>query len=244
MPNAEPVYVEAEIDVNPLRPNNSYPISISVTRDFLPTSLTAALLTDALSLHSKGLFDPGGVGGRSSDKQNESIRQCDICGLFDDKISAVSNNARDELFLELGDLREFLNEELSLELLETMELQYLKYSDDGGFYGRHVDHNAETQNVEENCRAISLLIYLCDEASSEWKEEDGGYLRCYGKNNEQTEIAPHNSTLVLFNSKLLEHEVLPTHRDRVAIVGWFLSKNENYNQEEGRKKKKKKRRKN
>ena len=60
---------------------------------------------------------------------------------------------------------------------------------------------------------------------------DGGALRLYvgadpddevGTTARQTiDVAPHSGTLVLFNSREMLHEVLPTRRPRHAISAWI-----------------------
>ena len=37
------------------------------------------------------------------------------------------------------------------------------------------------------------------------------------------DIVPEGGKLVLFDSAAVEHEVLPTQRERWAVVGWFLT---------------------
>ena len=68
---------------------------------------------------------------------------------------------------------------------------------------------------------MSLLIYLNED---DWDaKRDGGILRAHNKNNNNlTDILPCGGRLVLFDSKRLEHEVTPTKRVRLALVGWFL----------------------
>ena len=175
-----------------------------------------------------------------------TTRICDICGIFDDAEAAgPSSDARDDLLDLMADLRDLLQIDLGIRLSESMELQYLRYpGGDGndrkkkksGFYGRHFDSSPED---ESTCRRkVSLLLYLNDETWDVTK--DGGVLRAYlpqsktGKKRKRNtdgldeqrgsiqDITPTGGTLVLFDSASVEHEVLPTHRERWAVVGWFL----------------------
>jgi len=114
-----------------------------------------------------------------------------------------------------------------------------------GFYGRHFDSGGDDNMTRR--RKISLLLYLNEDG---WcAERDGGMLRAYLPHHRSTkrmktgssnidgamdtkegssaapvqDVIPEGGKLVLFDSKLVEHEVLPTNRERIAVVGWFLS---------------------
>merc|ERR1719401_2123820 len=133
----------------------------------------------------------------------------------------------------MSELREMLQKELRIRLLESMELQYLHYPgpsssganiEKAGFYRRHFDHTGDED--KDYRRKISLLLYLNEDG---WRAEDGGILRAYlpkhksgdARNNIQ-DILPEGGKLVLFDSTSVEHEVLPTCKERWALVGWFL----------------------
>lgn len=243
--------------------------SVSITPNLLSAQQIEALLHDAKDLHQKKAFVPGGLRRRQKNTAattdmktttDATTRICDICGIFDDALSAGGpSDARDDLLDLMADLRELLQTDLGIRLSESMELQYLRYpcggdemSQDGGnnknnkkksgFYGRHFDSSPED---ESTCRRkVSLLLYLNDET---WDaKRDGGVLRTYlplqqqesqtakkrkKRNNSDApdeekciiqDVTPKGGTLVLFDSACVEHEVLPTHRERWAVVGWFL----------------------
>jgi len=247
---------------------------LSITDNFISKTLVKSLLQDASELYKHGAYITGKIGGRTvkNERANNTKRRCDICGLFDDALKAPSGvgnvEARETLFDIMGDIREALQDELQIELSESMELQYLHYpgddtSDDtsasggGGFYKRHLDHTAD-DNGKELIRRISLLLYL---NTDEWNEKDGGILRAYVKQSakgdkgvpiHQQDVIPDGGRLVLFDSATVEHEVLPTNKERWAIVGWFMSDNKKgsdtkkrslHSPKSGNSKKKKKRKK-
>ena len=55
----------------------------------------------------------------------------------------------------------------------------------------------------------------------DWNEnQDGGCLRIHREGIQQ-DICPLGGKLVLFLSGVIDHEVLPSYRDRVAITAWF-----------------------
>lgn len=280
------------IDAAPITRN-----MLSVTPGLLSTEQLEGIRADAKALYSAGAFVSGGLRRRNNStttnakhtnkmykKQklvagmttatDESTRLCDICGIFDDaeKQPNVGNrDAREDLLDLMADLRELLQQELGIELLESMELQYLRYPGTNkndkkkkGFYGRHFDSTTDDEITRK--RTVSLLLYLNEDG---WDgERDGGILRAYiqpkKKGTSSTEsftqdVVPEGGKLVLFDSKSVEHEVLPTSKERWAVVGWFLSESSGKrkagnvegtrkrthnctNDEHSRKKKKKKRR--
>mmetsp|Transcript_8336 Transcript_8336/g.18686 ORF Transcript_8336/g.18686 Transcript_8336/m.18686 type:complete len:295 (+) Transcript_8336:20-904(+) len=247
-------------DPSPLLPSiDTTPIPkgrLSVTPNLLQAKLVNALRADANALYLAGAFVPGGLRRRrpnnenkkdnvktttNADETDETTRVCDVCGLFDDAENAddaVGNrNAREDLFDLMSDLREMLERELHVKLLESMELQYLRYPGSNrnnndatkknkGFYGRHFDRTSDDATTCQ--RKISLLLYLNADG---WNAEtDGGVLRAYirpkNANNESIsvqDVVPEGGKLVLFDSSSVEHEVLPTCKERWAVVGWFLS---------------------
>jgi hypothetical protein len=86
--------------------------------------------------------------------------------------------------------------------------------------------------------SILLILWNLEGRRTEtpWDpKKDGDFLRCYypptsATSSQTIDVAPPSSSgaLVLFNSRELEHEVLPRYRTRWALVGWFMAKpNEN-----------------
>jgi SM-20-related protein len=63
-------------------------------------------------------------------------------------------------------------------------------------------------------RRLTATLYL----DSSWTAEDGGALRAAGR-----DTAPFGGRLVVFRSDVVEHEVLPPRRQRVALTAWFGS---------------------
>lgn len=215
---------------------------------FIPGGLRRRNTAD---VHRKQNNSTDGADNMMKTTTDATTRICDICGIFDDAEAAGPSDARDDLLDLMADLRDLLQMDLGIRLSEAMELQYLRYpggsekkKKKSGFYGRHFDSSPEDKST---CRRkISLLLYLNDET---WDvEKDGGVLRAYlsqqshqsnttkkrkrdsdgldeGRDSIQ-DIVPRGGTLVLFDSASVEHEVLPTHRERWAVVGWFLGEDE------------------
>lgn len=105
-------------------------------------------------------------------------------------------------------------------LLEEAELQLLLYPP-GGHYQRHIDDGLSTINLPIR-RSISMIVYFTED---DWHADiDGGALKIYDAVEESRSycIPPQPGTLVVFDSRHVSHEVLKTHRARLACVGWFL----------------------
>jgi SM-20-related protein len=115
----------------------------------------------------------------------------------------------------LEKMRRNLNRSLFLGLYE-LEQHYAFYPAGAG-YARHVD-----QPRGRRARRLSSIVYL----NEDWRESDGGVLRCLTDCGEFREIEPVGARLVLFLSEGREHEVLRTSRQRLSIAGWFLGRQE------------------
>merc|ERR1711963_786175 len=99
----------------------------------------------------------------------------------------------------------------------------------GARYARHLDANPEKLAGE---RRLTSVYYL----NPDWNISKGGFLRIHlpdevGKTLPAVkqesdggrffDIEPVSDRLVLFASGWLEHEVLPTSEERLAITTWF-----------------------
>jgi SM-20-related protein len=93
--------------------------------------------------------------------------------------------------------------------IQSSEFMYAAYPP-GAFYARHLD---DFQN--KNARKFSVITYL----NRNWQAEDGGELLAHGNTIES--IAPLFGRTVIFPSDTLEHEVLPTHKERLSVTGWL-----------------------
>ena len=125
------------------------------------------------------------------------------------------SEARQKLLEVLDNLKEDLNTLHPLD--ELTEIMYVYYPEDG-YYKKHVD--AEKDSV--SCiRKYSFCLYL----QTDWQVAHGGCLRLYDTSEliNVVDVPPRAGTLVLFASDQVPHEVLTTHKERYAIVGWFLA---------------------
>jgi SM-20-related protein len=151
-------------------------------------------------------FKKAGI-GKSVDKQiNESVRG--------DYIQWIDKHAASPEVLvylnRLDELITFINRSLFLSLKEA-EVHMTVYPE-GSYYKRHLD-----QFKKDDHRKLSVICYL----NKNWNEEQGGQLRMYLPDASK-DVFPVAGRLVCFRSDQIEHEVLPTTRERMSLTGWIL----------------------
>lgn len=74
-----------------------------------------------------------------------------------------------------------------------------------------------------SARQVSAVLYLQD---TPWEDQWGGALRAHCDRaypGGPVDVLPDGGSLVLFRSRDLEHEVLPTHHLRYALTMWYLA---------------------
>jgi len=76
-------------------------------------------------------------------------------------------------------------------------------------YERHRDAFPVDDHQDDEQRRLTTILYL---NSDTWDVEDGGHLRIH---------APILGRCVTFLSGAIDHEVLPCHKDRVALTIWW-----------------------
>jgi len=178
--------------------------------DAVSPALVAALSNDLAQLMEDDRLKRAGIGRERDFQVDRDIRRDWIFWLNRQRPVQAG-------FLVLAErLRLALNRRLFLALFE-FEAHVALYPP-GAFYRRHFDSFRGAAN-----RMVSLVVYL----NRDWADSDGGELVLYRPESgeEMARIVPRAGTLVLFMSEEIEHEVLPTHRDRASIAGWFRLNN-------------------
>ncbi len=147
-----------------------------------------------------------GIGKESDFRINESIRG--------DYIRWVDkNNAAPPLKVYIDRMTEmmrFINRSLFLSL-KDIEMHTTVYPA-GAYYKRHLD-----QFKPGDHRKLSVICYL----NKDWTEHLGGQLRMYLKSG-VVDVLPLAGRLVCFRSDMIEHEVLPSKKERLSVTGWML----------------------
>jgi SM-20-related protein len=80
--------------------------------------------------------------------------------------------------------------------------------------------------AQERCIDVSMI-----DLNENWKKEDDGCLRAFlpktptlpgGEDDEESfDIEPIADRILIFQSRTIEHEVLPSHAQRFSITTWF-----------------------
>ena len=117
------------------------------------------------------------------------------------------------LLAALEALRIAVNRELTLGLWRY-EGHYALYPP-GARYARHVDRFRD-----DDARVLSVVLYL----NRDWHADEGGALRIGRRAGPARDVLPAGGTLVAFLAAEFEHEVLPATRSRLAVSGWFRTR--------------------
>jgi len=178
----------------------------AVIDDFLsPEQVNSILQLDEFKT---GLlqFKKAGIGQKQEKQINEAIR-----GDYIEWIDRTAAPQPLQAYLtKLNELISFVNQTLFLSL-KDYEVHMTIYPA-GAYYKKHFD-----QFKKDDHRKLSVICYL----NRNWKEEEGGQLRIY-RQEESVDVLPVAGRLVCFRSDLLEHEVLPSTRNRLSLTGWML----------------------
>jgi SM-20-related protein len=177
----------------------------AVTDDFFALDFLQELLKEEMLLFKSGQFKQAGIGKGTEHKVVSEIRSDYVHWLDEQNLTELQK----QFWEQMNELKQFLNREFFLGLKE-MEFHFAVYPE-GSFYKKHVD-----RFQRDSGRAISCVLYL----NESWNEMDGGQLRIYN-NDTFTDVAPVFGRLVCFKSDEVEHEVLPTKRERYSITGWM-----------------------
>lgn len=113
------------------------------------------------------------------------------------------------VLMHLDNLKDHLRSFFRISISE-FECHYAVYKP-GQFYKRHTD----TTSIN-NKRVFSFVIYL----NEVWGEEDGGQIVGYQDDKTLFNVLPLSGNILIFKSDI-EHEVLPTQKNRYSLTGWY-----------------------
>ena len=177
---------------------------VAVVEGLFAPDLLEQLAAEARDADARGRLQPARVGGGRDLRRLPALRGDRTAWLDADAGPAQAR------FLNQCDLlRSLLNRSLLLGL-ESLEAHFAVYGP-GQAYARHRDRLRH-----DDARVVSITCYL----NADWQPSDGGALRLYLPDG-SLDVLPRLGTCVLFLSAELEHEVLPTGRERWSIAGWF-----------------------
>jgi len=165
---------------------------------------------EAEKLFVEGKLKPSGMGLGESLWNDGKIRGDHILWVNERWKIIESAPTLYELLGKLDLLRQELNDACGLKSDKT-QTQLACYPGKGSRYVRHLD-----AYVGGSTRRLTFLYYF----NTNWKKGDGGELRLF-LDGETKDVEPLADRLFIFQSRTLEHEVLPSHTPRFAITMWF-----------------------
>ncbi|KAF1334872.1 C transferase, partial [Globisporangium splendens] len=120
-----------------------------------------------------------------------------------------------------------------LDLRNVTSTQFAIFPGDGSRFVKHTDTYSTAHQDESGIssssdglvRILTCVYYL----NQDWVPEHEGQLRVYVKGTstlpmQHWDVAPKLDTLVVFRSLDVEHEVLPTFHERMAITVWYYGR--------------------
>lgn len=183
--------------------------SFAVFDNYLSDEELKQLRKSLLSRYSCNQFKEAGI---SKDKEVvKKIRGDEIFWL--EKSNA--NKSESEFLNGIETLMDYFNT-TCFTRLKSYEIHYAIYPINS-FYKKHFDVFKSGSD-----RKFTIIVYL----NKKWTDKDGGQLRIYS-NNEQLDVLPIGGRLVIFESDKIEHEVLPTFKQRKSITGWLKESDTN-----------------
>lgn len=168
---------------------------------FPDPAATLALRADLLRL--RAMLVPAAVGHGAGRSLHQAVRGDATLWLDDPR----TGPAAADYLAALDALRIALNRRLFLGA-DEVEAHYAAYAP-GARYARHRDRFRDS-----DARVLSFVSYL----NPDWGEEDGGALRLWLEPG-ALDIAPRTGSVCFLSE--LEHEVLPSARERCSIAAWM-----------------------
>jgi SM-20-related protein len=175
--------------------------------DFIELEIALGIRSEITHLQNMQALKQASI-GKQDQKTIDTTQRGDFISWID------SNEAPPNTLSYLrktNQIREDLNRNFFLGIRDY-ECHYALYPP-GTFYKKHVD-----RHKNGSPRRVSTVLYL----NPDWTDDHGGQLVIYNSDDTTDIIQPEIGKLVLFLSEL-EHEVLPTKRQRMSITGWMLN---------------------
>lgn len=182
----------------------------SVVPNFISNEAIEALRSELLEAYENDVFQKAAIGNKFNEHVIEEVRGDFIMWLDRESVKPAAKNFQNSI----DELIDYLNRTCFLGIA-TREFHYAVYPK-GSFYKRHLD---AFQNDDR--RRLSVILYL---NAADWTEQDGGELVIYPNQSDEIKVNPWGGQLVIFESQLLEHEVLPALRERLSITGWLKTR--------------------
>lgn len=186
----------------------------SIQAEAMPEQQARSLAEESRRSWDAGEFRQAGIGRAESSQVNAEIRGDHVFWLEE----ATATEWQRSYLDSLEAMRLAVNRRLFLGLFD-FEGHFAVYPP-GAYYRAHLDRHRDKSD-----RLVTLILYL----NQDWRPEHGGQLRLYtepeiGVKGPYLDVEPNLGTLVAFLSEDFWHEVLPAHRERWSITGWFRAR--------------------
>ncbi|MCB9202762.1 MAG: 2OG-Fe(II) oxygenase [Flavobacteriales bacterium] len=182
----------------------------SIINDFIEEQEIQKIVSFFEQEWNLGNFHSAGIGADINQKLDTEIRNDSIRWI---EKNEQKNDIFSPFFTKIDELKDNFTQYFRVSLSDY-EFHLARY-DAGHFYKKHLDQFSSRSN-----RILSAILYL----NSNWKEENGGALRVYKKDNSIEDILPLAGRLVLMRSDIIWHEVLPSNKTRISLTGWLTKK--------------------
>ncbi|KAG3162145.1 hypothetical protein PI126_g6089 [Phytophthora idaei] len=189
----------------------------------------ALAVRDALTeLAASGTFHEAKVGAGQNLRNDRAVRGDKIHWIQTptESVSPVILHLRRQVETLVYGLKKVSPE---LDLRNVVSTQFAIFPGDGARFVKHVDtysnaHSDERGGMSKDglVRLVTCVYYLNDQ----WEPEHGGHLRVHLKASKllpscHWDVPPKLDTLMVFRSLDVEHEVMPTYRERKAVTIWY-----------------------
>lgn len=175
---------------------------------FLGAELSRQVRAEALRIVAKGRLKPAGIGQEA--KAAPDIRGDHFCWMEKQEVGPGIR----ALMKEFDRLKSSVNREFYTGL-DRFEMQLAQFREGSGGYKRHLD---AFKGKNQRNRRLTAIYYL----NPRWMPGHGGELEIYLPTGE-LQLEPVADRLVVFFAEQLEHAVLPTQAERLALTAWFHS---------------------
>lgn len=176
--------------------------------NFLGAELSHEIRAEARRIVRNGRLRPAGIGQEA--RTDTEIRGDHFCWMEKGEVGPGIRM----LMREFDDLRCSVNREFYLGL-DRYEMQLAQYREGSKGYKRHFD---AFKGKNRRNRRLTAIYYL----NPKWEYSHGGELEIYLPGGD-LKLEPVADRLVVFFAEQLEHAVLPTGAERLALTAWFHS---------------------
>ncbi|KAL0481245.1 prolyl 4-hydroxylase subunit alpha [Acrasis kona] len=193
-----------------------------IINDFIPHDLQIKAFEQTRTLASTNMMQAAGSSKSDSDDpyRNNKARTDLTTWLHHNEQDGALGELMQRHFSLLGaDLSTVIHLQKDWKDAEYQLAYYKGSQDTPGYYEKHRDafpDDGSDASSHMSQRRVTAICYL----NHNWSEKDGGQLRIW-TNNGQQDIDPVGGRLLLFLSGAVDHQVLSTNKERVALTAWF-----------------------